>query len=263
VPLLRYRAPATGAWTPDMEELWQPFVSSPRPILIAVGAPMFVKIGNDFFRDPSLNTWDPAAPPEEVDTVERAVGAKAAFPVFNYTGIGEAEGILQIASLLLPHGRDLAMRASNQLSWDDIGRYNMVFLGPPKYNQQTLDLPVRQDFAISHARVQNLHPLAGEPRTFEERWTADRATLEEGHALISRLPGLHGAGEMLILAGSSTEGTRAAAEFVTRPEYVAHLVRRIHEAGTPHWFQAVIHTRFKSQVPIAIDLSAFHPLRGR
>jgi hypothetical protein len=43
---------------------------------------------------------------------------------------------------------------------EDISRNNMIFLGPPKFNLQTTDLPVQQDFEISHARVQNLHPLA-------------------------------------------------------------------------------------------------------
>jgi hypothetical protein len=263
VPIAR-RAPAeASSWTPAMQEFWRPFLSTPRPILIAIGAPMFVKIGNDFFRDPALNAWDFAAQSAELGEIQRAVGATASFPVYNYTGIGEAEGAFEVACLLRPHGLELALRASNQVAWEDIGHYNMVFLGPPKYNQQTRDLPVQQDFEISHARVQNLRPAAGEPRSFEEKWSSDRAYLEEGHALISRLPGLHGSGEVLILAGSSTECTRAAAEFVTRPEYVAALVARMRQAGSPRWFQTVIHARFKSQVPISVEFAAFHSLKGR
>jgi hypothetical protein len=258
----RPKPTAASAWTPAMEEFWRPFLSSPRPIMVAMGAPMFVKVGNDFFRDPTLNTWDQAATAGQVQEIQRAVGATASSPAFNYTGVGEAEGAFELERLLLPRGRDLALRASNQLAWEDIGRYNMIFLGPPKFNQQTLDLPVQQDFEISHSRVQNLHPAAGEPRAFEEKWNADHVHLDEGHALISRLPGLHGAGQMLILAGSSTECTRAAVEYVTRPEYVAAFLRRMHEKGTaPQWFQVVIRARFKSQTPIAIEMAAFHPLR--
>ena len=94
----------------------------------------------------------------------------------------------------------------------------MIFLGPPKYNRQTPDLPIKQDFGISHARVQKLNPQGGEPRSYEQKWaTGDRSHLEEGHALISRLAGLHNTGEMMILAGSSTECTRAAVEYVARP----------------------------------------------
>ena len=183
-------------------------------------------------------------------------------PSFPYTGVGEAETAFDLQRLLLPRGKELTLRASNLLTWEDITRNNMIFVGPPKYNQQTLDLPVAQDFEISHSRVQNLRPAVGEPRSFEEKWSADRTSLVEGHALISRLPGLHRTGEMLILAGCSTESTRAAAEYVTRPEYVVAFVRRMREmGGIPQRFQAVIRARYKSQTPIAIEMVAFHPLK--
>lgn len=263
---LRTPAPVSGgAWTPEMEELWKPFVAGPRPIMVAIGTPLFTKIGNAFFRDPRLNTWDAATQKqsERVRAVDRALGNDPMGPAFPYTGVGEAVGAFALQRLLLPRGRDLALQTSNLLTWEDITRNNMIFLGPPKYNQQTLDLPIKQDFEISHARVQNLHPQAGEPRSYEEKWAEGRAQLEEGHALISRLPGLHQTGQMLILAGSSTESTRAAVEYVTRPEYVTPFVRwmRAQPGGIPPWFQLVVRARFKSQTPIAIERVAFHALK--
>ncbi len=259
----RTRPAAGERWNSEMEEFWRPFATSPRPIMAAVGSPLFAKIGNSFFRDPSLNTWDAAKDSVELRVVTAALNGTQAAPAFPYTGVGEAAGAFELQRLLLPHGRDLALRTSSQLTWEDISRCNMIFLGPPKFNLQTMDLPVRQDFEISHGRVQNLHPAAGEPKTFEEKWTPDRTSLEEGHALISRLPGLHRSGEMLILGGSSTESTRAAVEFVTRPEYVTAFVRwmRQQPGGVPQWFQAVIRARFKSQTPIEIDRVAFHALK--
>jgi hypothetical protein len=250
------------AWTPAMEELWGPFLADQRPIMVAVGTPLFVKIGNSFFRDPTLNDWNTASNSSQVRKIEQAVGATSVTNTFTYTGIGEAEGAFELERLLLPRGHDLTLQASSDLTWEDIGRYNMIFLGSPKYNPQTLDLPIQQDFEILHGRVENLHPVSGEPQFFEEKWSADRTTLEEGHALISRLPGLHKTGEILVLAGSSTESSRAAVEFVTRPEYVASLVQQMHNrGGIPKWFQAVVRIRFKSKVPIAIELVAIHALK--
>jgi hypothetical protein len=250
------------AWTPEMQEFWGPFLAGPRPIMVAVGTPMFLKIGNSFFRDPSLNTWEAASKSNQVHDVERITGATSVSTAYNYTGIGEAEGAFELQRLLLTRGHDLTLQASSNLTWEDIGRYNMIFLGPPKFNPQTLDLPIPQDFEILHGQVQNLHPAPGEPQVFVEKWSADRTNLEEGHALISRLPGLHQTGEMLVLAGSSTESSRAAVEFVTRPEYVAILVRQMRErGGVPKWFQLVVHVRFKSKTPIAMDVVAIHALK--
>jgi hypothetical protein len=260
----RHRRPGPGtAWTPEMQEFWGPFLASPRPVMVALGTPLFVKVGTStFFRDTTLNDWDSASKSDQVRNVERMTGAAHSSPSFNYTPIGEAEGAFQLERLLLPRGHDLLLEASSDLTWEDISRYNMIFLGPPKYIPQTLDLPIPQDFEILHHRVHNLRPAPGESQFFEDRWNSDRTNLEEGHALISRLPGLHGSGEILVLAGSSTESTRAAVEFVTRPEYVASLVRQMHErGGIPQWFQVVIHVRFKSKTPIAIELVTMHALK--
>jgi len=250
-------------WNSDMEALWKPLLASPRPLMVAIGTPLFTKVGNSFFRAPGLNTWDTASQSEDVRKVEQALGASPISAAFPYTGVGEAEGAFALQRLLLPRGRDLSLQVSNLLTWEDITRYNMIFLGPPKFNLQTVDLPVQQDFEISHSRVNNLHPRAGEPADFAERWTPDRVTLLEGHALITRIPGLHRTGEMLILAGSSTECTRAAVEYVTRPEYVTPFVRFLREqqGGIPEWFQVVVRAQFKSQTPIAIERVAFHPLK--
>jgi hypothetical protein len=249
-------------WSPEMEELWKPFLASSRPIMIAVGTPLFTKIGNSFFRDPTLNSWDTASQSDRVRGVAGVLGTDPPAAAFTYTGVGEAAGAFALQRLLLPRGRELTLQTSEQLTWEDIGRHNMIFLGPPKYNQQTLDLPIHQDFEIAHARVQNLKPQAGEPRSYEEKRAADHTHLEEGHALISRLPGLHNTGELLILAGSSTECTRAAVEYLTRPEYVTPFVRflRTQPGGIPPWFQTVVRARFKSGTPIAIERVAFHAL---
>ena len=266
VTLLLHPTPAPLAgqhWNAEMEAFWKPFLASPRPILVSIGTPMFSKIGNSFFRDPALNTWDAAAQSDLISRIERATGESAASPAFPYTGVGDAVGAFDLERLLLPRGRDLTLQTSNLVSWEDITRSNMIFLGPPKFNLQTLDLPVQLDFEISHGRVQNLKPRPGEPASFEEDWAPGRSTLLEGHALITRVPGLHRTGEVLILAGSSTECTRAAAEFVTRPEYIAPFVRFLNqtEGGIPPWFQVVLRARFRSLTPISIDRVAFHALK--
>jgi hypothetical protein len=266
--ILLWRGPLarTGGrerWNSDMEAFWKPLLSSPRPIMVAIGTPLFEKIGNSFFRDPGLNTWEAAGQSERLKKVQEAAGESPVSPAYNYTGVGEAAGAFALSQLLAPQGRELAFQVSNQVNWEDIARNNMIFLGPPKFALQTADLPVAQDFEISHGRVQNLRPAPGEPQSFEEKWSPDRSRLEVGHALITRIPGLHGTGEILILAGSSTESTRAAAEFVTRPEYMTPFVRYMRQShgGVPDWFQVVVRARFRSLTPISIERVAFHVLK--
>jgi len=250
------------SWTPEMQEFWGPFLDGSRPVLVALGTPLFVKVGTStFVRDTTANEWDKLSKSEQIRMIQQTTGSSYIYPSFNYTPIGEAQSAFKLERLLLPRGYDLSVEASSDLTWEDISRHNMIFLGPPKYIPQTLDLPFPQDFEITHHQVRNLHPAPGEPQFFDDKWSSDRATLEECHALISRFPGLHASGQILVFAGSSTECTRAAVEFVTRPEYVESFVRQMRSrGGIPKSFQLVIHARFKARTPITIKPVTIHAL---
>jgi len=257
-----HRSVTQTSWTPEMQEFWGPFLANSRPVLAALGTPLFVKVGTStFVRDTTANEWEKVSKSEQVRTIKQTTGSTYITPSFNYTPIGEAQAAFELEHLLLPMGYDFRVEASSELTWEDISRHNMIFLGPPKYIPQTLDLPFPQDFEITHHRVVNLHPAPGELQSFDDKWSPDRAVLEECHALISRFPGLHGSGQILVFAGSSTECTRAAVEFVTRPEYVESFVRQMRSrGGIPKWFQLVIHARFKARTPIAIKPVTIHAL---
>jgi hypothetical protein len=262
---LRPKAPVPGVeryGNPAVMALWSPFLLSKRPAIISLGTPLFAKISGDFFRDPVLNHANILESSRTIKQMEQQLGgqAVAAYP---YTGIGEASAAFEIAHLFLARGREINLVLSSALTWEDINRNDVVFIGPPKYNLYEWDLPVRQDFTIRHGRLENLHPKPGEPASFRETWSQDQSMLLEGYALIGRLPGLHGTGYMMLLASTSTEGTRAAAEYVTRPEYAAQLARSLSASGRgmPKYFEAVIRAQFRSQTPIQIEQVAVHILR--
>jgi len=68
----------------------------------------------------------------------------------------------------------------------------------------------------------------------------------------------------LILSASSTEGTAAAATFVTDPGFVRDLVSRLRDSSgnLPRYFQAVIHARFRAMVPVEISYRFHHVLEA-
>jgi hypothetical protein len=247
--------------SPELRELWHPFLDDPRPAVVSLGAPLFAKVAGDFFRDPVTNSWDRAQESPVVKDLEKSLGGKAV-PQYPYTGVGEASAAFELARLFLSGNKDLNLVVSTGLTWEDIGRNNMIFVGPPKFNLQTRDLPVQMDFVVEHSRVVNQRPRPGEPPSYNETWSPDRASLLEGHALISRLPGLHGTGYIMMLASTSTEGTRAAVEYVTRPDYAAHLVASVRgkDGALPKYFQIVVRAQFKSQVPIHVEQVTAHVL---
>jgi hypothetical protein len=145
----------------------------------------------------------------------------------------------------------LLLKRSNTLSWDDIGAHNVVFLGSPKFNPQSAEMPFEPQFVIEGGSLRNLRPRAGEPESFPETWSPSHVLLED-HALVTRLPGLHGRGEITILAASSTEGTWAATEYCTEPLHARDLVARLRlpSGEVPRAYQIVVRAKFKDRVPI-------------
>jgi hypothetical protein len=123
-------------------------------------------------------------------------------------------------------------------------------------------MPVGQTLVMAPGEIRNLRPGPGEPEVLRGRWPADAPHVAEDYALITRVAGLHGQGEMLILAASSTEGTLAAVQFVTQPARAAELVRRLRANGgkLPAHYEVVIHARFKAMVPVEMTYQFHHVL---
>jgi hypothetical protein len=74
---------------------------------------------------------------------------------YTYTGVGEATAALELARLFVAQQHDLDLVLSSRLTWEDVARNELIFVGPPKYNLQEADLPVKQDFRITHGHLEN------------------------------------------------------------------------------------------------------------
>jgi hypothetical protein len=252
-------------WTPELELLWQPYLQSSRPVLIVLGAPLFTKFSKGFFRDPRVNQWEEAERSERVRIVKEALGSSYASPWHNFTGVGEASGAFLLCRLLFPRTAGLSLKKSSALSWEDMSAHNVIFLGSPKFIPQLKDLPFDLDFVIEGGSLRNLRPRPGEPEMFHDVWTPSHGALLEDHALVTRLPGLHGHGDITVLAATSTEGTWAATEYVTRPQHAKDLVSRLRLASgkMPDCYQVVIRTKVREQVPIEMSYVTHRVLKPR
>jgi len=252
------------ALTAEQRAIWGPLISGRRPIILSLGAPLFVKTPSGFFRSPRVNRWEEVLKAPEFGWMKPQLESGDAVPVNIYTGLGDALSAVQIARLLTSAGCDFIAKRSVAVSWEDLTNHNVVFLGPPKYSLQLSEIPVRMDLVMEGSAIRNLRPGRGEPAELRGNWPERAPYVVEDYALISRVPGLHGRGEYLILSASSTEGTAAAATFVTDPGFVRELVSRLRDSSGnfPKYFQAVIHARFRAMVPVEISYRFHHVLES-
>jgi hypothetical protein len=257
-------SPSAALWQPAVEEFWSPFLGSSNPTLVCVGAPMFLRLrpNSVFVRYPEINTWEDAVNSGLVDKLKRAFPEQSAQEWYVFTGLGEASGVFRLGQLLASRKIKLDFANSTVLTWNDIGANNVIFVGPPKFNLQVQDLPVTQDLVIDALGIRDLRPRPGEPPSFVDVSMDLQNHSGAAYGLISRLPGLHGRGQILVLAGGMTMGTLAATQYVTSEVYTRELLRRIRlpDGKIPPYFQAVIAVKYRNWTPVELSCVRFRVL---
>ena len=182
----------------------------------------------------------------------------------HYTGVGEVLAVHQLDRVFSLLNRQLRVKRGALFSLDDAKNNDLIFIGSPAENLTLLEIPGTQQFVFRKApapregdvEVVNVHPDPGEPATFLASPSSQPVT--EDYAVIGLEPGIDPARSMLILAGTTTMGTQAAAEYVCREDSLAELLRRLKvskaEDLTP--FEALLRVKVSKGVPVKTDLVA-------
>ncbi len=251
--------------SPELQTFWGPILDNRRPIVLCLGTPLFVRFRGARVRAQGVEDFDDALSDPKLKKIQSILGSPTMQPSYVFTGVGEAGGAFQLAALFAHWNRDLQLRRNQSLTWEEISENNVIVLGSAKYNPQIRDLPAEQAFVVEQEGVANLKPRPGEPAKYFRQYSGDtdRSILED-YAVISRLPGVNGQGEIVVLGGSATEGTAAAVDFVTDTLHLGRLYAAIKDkdGSVPRHFEAVIRVQFRSMVPVTITYVA-HRVAGR
>jgi hypothetical protein len=205
------------------------------------------------------------------------VGNPSALPMIDhYTGIGEVMGVHYLGDFFTRMHQPCRLKRSLLLNWDDAKAENIVVLGSPAENFFLLDLPQQQDFVFRWVRdeqqrsvnaIANTNPQAGEQEIYQAKlYGTSPSQVSEDYAVVSLLRGLSEENRLLILAGINTFGTQAAAEYVTRPDYLKDLVAHLNLAPPdeppqlPAYFQILLKVKVNGGVPIHVSYVTHHIL---
>lgn len=275
--LLRDSLSSKTAEVQAASPIWGDFFHSPEPVLVAFSNTLFrgtAETGMKVLKpmdSPGTNVGSPA--------VSRTAGVKEngeSVVTDHYTGIGEVIGIYSLGDLFGKAGRSVRVKRSLMLTWDDLKTENIVILGSPAENFVLRDLPQQQDFVFRPLKddeqnttlgIVNTKPKAGEQPTYLARQEGpSRSQISEDYALISLLRGLDEKHRLFMLAGITTYGTQAAAEYVTQPEHIRDLIAHldISSAGEaprlPSFYQVLVKVKVNGGVPVQISYVTHHVL---
>ncbi len=236
----------------EMDALWKPFLDPSVPLLISFDIRLFLYAPATglVVRDYQTNQLAEATKSKPLAEFQERMGTHELQETFDYADFGAVHAAFLLGRLLK---RDVGLKHSSSLGWDDFWNSNIIFIGKPnlnptiRYSLQGRDL-VETEFGSG---IRNLHPLPGEPELYR---TATTHGAGEKYALITVLPGPQPGRHMMILSGSGAELMWALAESVTNPtrvrEIFSHLL--LPSGECPAAFQIVIQATFESNVPVKI-----------
>ncbi len=258
--------------------VWQPFLKSPDPTLLVLSNPPVFRFINP--ADPALVTKKSIpVSTEQVQSIFAELQNKSIIRIINnprltltmdtYTGIGEAIGIHHITDLFRSSDKSLTLKQSRTVSAEDLKTQNIVALGSVWVNNWSSKLPFKQEFIYTdQVTVENLNPLPGELRDYRPTFDEQSGQLTEEYALITvgpNISGRSGRDLVMVLAGLHSEGTAAAAEYVTSKQYLTEFNQRLTQAGGGQplkYYQALLKVGVDNGIPTTIALISIHELRN-
>jgi len=232
---------------PAYRVFWHSFVAGP-------DAPWVIFSNGAFVGRPEigLRYFNPARDSREIITD-------------NYTGVGEVLAVYNLNQVFTQLHHQIRVKRGSLFSLDDAQNNNLIFVGSPVENLSLLDIPSTHHFVFQRATsgprkgdlaIVNVHPRADEPRMLFG--SPSGTPLIEDYAIVGLVPGMNSARSVLILAGTTTMGTQAAAEYVCRQDSLEQLLLRlsVSQNGVLKPFEAILHVKIARGVPVETDLVA-------
>jgi hypothetical protein len=238
--------------TREVQALWKPFVDGDAPLLISFETRLFffAPAANLVVRDYLTNQPAEAAQSKPLRDFQERMGAPDLEERFDYADFGAVHAAFLLGRLL---GREVGLKHSASLGWQDIWNSNIVFLGKPNLNPSIRATLEGRDFAETEhgSAIRNLHPLPGEPALYRNPPTHGAG---EKYGLVTVLPGPQPGHRMMILSSSAAELMWALAEAVTSPSRVHDILSHVllPSGECPPAFQVVVAATFESNVPVKI-----------
>ena len=261
---LKLRSP----WTPELAELWRPFINTGRPLIIAVGNPLFLQFENKaLYRDLSIEKVEDLLKSPQLPALNKALGSRENRPVHYYAAVGDVNAVFLLGQRLGPHQPGMSIVRSSQLQWQQLADANVLFLGPPRFFGDKLgSLPASLEITEATDGFQVVHPQHGEPSLYKFR-DPPGFFAEDGEAcvLVTHAAGPVGNTDVMTFASNSTFGRAGAIDAFTDAGFARTLAARMrgNSGHIPRYFQVLLRVKYKGGVPTETSYLLHREIRRR
>jgi hypothetical protein len=247
-------------WTQSRLDLfWAPFVESKKPVVVYMGtAQLYVPAAAATAKSLSQLTPSELKQPMSEWPFPALVEGQAltANDVLidrrDFVGVGDIAAIVNVATYLSAHHRSLDLRSGPNLPFEDL-RGSPVILTGAGSNYWTLDMARDLPFFVD--RGLRIRERGDQGRVWTTPLWSDH-TISEDYAIVARLLDAKTGAPVLILAGITMCGNRAAGEFLTDQAQLEKLGNIPHDVFEHKNIEIVLHATLSNCTPTSIDVAA-------
>jgi hypothetical protein len=258
--------------------VWGPFLKDESPTLLVLSNPPVYRFWNPADHK-SLSNISINLTPTETAALEETLGrerfvlkhnplSRLVLSYDEYTGIGEAVGLYRLTTLFKGLGKDALLKQSRTVSAEDLKNHNVILLGSVWVNEWSGKNLIKEDFGSgSSATIVNYNPLPGEEREYSAKFDVETGRLIEDYGLITIKPNISEKNTIMVLAGTHSEGTEAAAEYLTSEDHLGRLNQRLLSLKRPSptstgYFQVLLKVKVDNGIPTIISIVTVHELHS-
>jgi hypothetical protein len=262
------RPVAAAANPSDRSPLWPLLFDRDHETFVVCADSSFVVIQSLVHRPISLEEYlsndyaalEPKATPADATLLRMA-------PHWNFTDIADVRLVQRIYGLNAGRWDKVQIRSARTAQLQDFKNGNIILLGSRRSNpwnrlfEPTLNYQFDYDQIARTAFIRNRNPLPGEPAEYRG---APLGASGDTYSTIALVPNLRHTGNVLIIAGTSGEGTETTGEFITNSKTASGLIRTLMERnhGKLPYFEALLKSGALAGVATNAEIVAIRLLPG-
>lgn len=245
---------------PALAALWSRFLDSPRQTDVVLADTSYGLLENITNQPYTLNEYLNYSYLSKIQASSMSADRKADLSMImerDHGSIGDFRALQRIWSLD-PASSRLVLAYAREYSADSIKRDNVILIGGQNSNpwqdlfSSQLGFTVEYDAARDRSYVKNSNPRPGEQASYPVTFSPGGIV---GYGFVAYLPNPSHTADALLIAGTDSQATEAAAEFVTTEASLEKLFRKFPSRQLPY-FSVLLKTARLSGTPLTEEIVA-------
>jgi len=185
-----------------------------------------------------------------------------------YTNISDVRLVQEILRLNHEYRDRASVRSARNIQLIDFKRGNFLLLGSKRANPWVELFEPSLNFRFVHdpkAQRSGFHNMSPRPGESHDYWVERHSPQQdETYSVISFVPNLSHNGNVLMIAGATGDGTEAAGEFITHPEFSRTMLKTIGAMEDDHveYFEVLLKSGTIAGTPKNAEVVAYRLIKG-